>query len=141
MPAEKIEVATTVPLSADHAWRIYTDPSEITQWNFATEEWHCPTASVDLRIGGVQSARMEAKDGSFGFEFGGTYTEVDPPRALTLVLGDGRESRTTFQPSGTGTLVETTFDAEAINPAEMQREGWQAILNNFRKRAEQVAAS
>lgn len=77
---------------------------------------------------------MEAKDGGFGFDFEGTYTEVDPPRALILVLGDGRESRTTFQPSGTGTLVETTFDAEAENPAEMQREGWRAILTNFRKR-------
>ena len=83
---------------------------------------------------------MEAKDGSFGFDFEGTYAEIDPPHALTLVLGDGRRSRTTFHSSVTGTRVDTTFDAEAENPVEMQRDGWQAILSNFQKRAAQVAA-
>ena len=84
---------------------------------------------------------MEAKDGSFGFDFEGTYAEVNAPHALTLVLGDGRQSRTTFHPTATGTRVKTSFDAEAENPVEMQRGGWQAILSNFKKRAEEVAAS
>jgi uncharacterized protein YndB with AHSA1/START domain len=141
MPAEKVTVATEVPLSAERAWHVYTDPDEITRWNHANDEWHCPTASTDLQIGGLHRARMEAKDGSFGFDFEGTYAEVDAPRALTLVLGDGRQSRTTFHPSGIGTRVETTFDAEAENPVELQRDGWQAILSSYRKRAEEVAAS
>lgn len=141
MLAKSIRVATTVPLPVETAWHVFTDPEEITRWNFAIDEWHCPTASTDLRVGGEHKARMEAKDGSFGFDFEGTYTEVDEPHALTLMLGDGRQSRTTFQPSDAGTIVETTFDAEAENPIEMQRDGWQAILNNFGKRAKQVAAS
>ncbi len=138
---EKITVATTIPLPIERAWQVYTDPSEITHWNFASDDWHCPKASTDLRIGGVHKARMEAKDGSFGFDFEGIYTEVDPPRALTLELGDGRQSRTTFQSAGTGTLVETIFDAETENSIDRQRDGWQAILSNYRKRAEQVAVS
>lgn len=141
MPAQKVTVATEVPLSAERAWHVYTDPTEITQWNFANDDWHCPTASTDLQIGGVHRARMEAKDGSFGFDFEGTYTEVDAPSALTLLLGDGRQSRTTFRPLGTRTRIETTFDAEAENPVESQRDGWQAMLLNYQKRAEQVAAS
>lgn len=140
MSAQKITVATEVPLSAERAWQAYTDPNEITQWNFANNEWHCPTASTDLQVGGQHFARMEAKDGSFGFDFEAIYTEVDAPRALAMELGDGRQCRTTFHPAGTGTRVETTFDAEADNSVEMQREGWQAILSNFKKRAEEVSA-
>jgi uncharacterized protein YndB with AHSA1/START domain len=141
MPAEKVTVATEVPLSAERAWQVYTDSTEITRWNFANDEWHCPKASADLQVGGMHSARMEAKDGSFGFDFEATYTEVDAPRALTMVLGDGRHCRTTFHASGTGTRVETTFDPEAENSVEMQRDGWQAILSNYQKRARQVAES
>jgi uncharacterized protein YndB with AHSA1/START domain len=141
MPAEKITVATEVPLTASRAWQVYTDPNEIIQWNFANDDWHCPKASADLRVGGKHSARMEAKDASFGFDFEATYTEVDAPRALAMVLGDGRQCRTTFHPSGIGTRVETTFDAETENSIEMQRDGWQAILTNYRKRAEQMAAN
>ncbi|UZK64649.1 SRPBCC domain-containing protein [Sphingomonas sp. M1-B02] len=141
MPAQKITVAAEVPLSPEEAWRVHTDPSEITRWNFANDQWHCPSATTDLQVGGLHKARMEAKDGSFGFDFEGTYTEVDAPRALTVLLGDGRHSRTTFQPSATGTLVETTFDAETDNSVEMQQQGWQAILSNYGKRAEEVAGS
>ncbi len=140
MSAQKITVATEIPLSAERAWQAYTDPNEITQWNFANDEWHCPKASVDLQVGGKHSARMEAKDGSFGFDFEAIYIEVDAPRAVAMELGDGRQCRTTFHPTGAGTRVETTFDAEAENSVEMQREGWQAILSNFRKRTEQMAA-
>jgi uncharacterized protein YndB with AHSA1/START domain len=141
MPAEKLTVAVEVPLSAERAWHVYTDAAEITRWNFANDDWHCPKASADLRVGGLHSARMEAKDGSFGFDFEATYTEVDPPRVLTMVLGDGRQCQTTFYRSGAGTRVETTFDPEAENTVEMQRDGWQAILSNYQKRAEQVAGS
>ena len=101
------------------------------QWNQAIPEWHCPSAEVDLREGGKHSARMEARDGSMGFDFSGTYEEVDAPNALTLRLDDGRQARTTFEPEGTGTRVRTVFDPEATNPVDMQRDGWQAILDSY----------
>jgi len=141
MTSQQITVATTVPVSPERAWELYTNASDVTQWNFAIDEWHCPSASIDLRVGGTHSARMEAKDGSFGFDFEGTYTEVQAPHTLTLVLGDGRKSRTTFEPVSDGTRVETIFDAETQNPVEMQRGGWQAILENYRKYAERVSDS
>ena len=137
MALQQINVSTTVPVKPDRAWELYTDPQSVTKWNFANDDWHCPSAKIDLRIGGIHKARMEAKDGSFGFDFEGAYSEVDAPHALTLVLGDGRVSRTTFAPSAGGTRVETTFDAEAESSAEMQRDGWQAILDNYQKFAEQ----
>lgn len=139
MTLQQVTVATTVPLTLERAWEAYTDPNAVTQWNFANDEWHCPSASIDLRVGGPHKARMEAKDGSFGFDFEGTYSEVDAPNSLTLVLADGRKSRTTFEHSSDGTLVRTMFDAEAENPVEMQREGWQGILNNYQKFAERVS--
>lgn len=140
MAAQQITVTTNVPVPPARAWELFTDPNEVMRWNFAADEWHCPSASIDLRVGGTHNARMEAKDGSFGFDFEGTYTEVDAPHSLVLTLGDGRQSRTSFRPLANGTLVETIFDAETENPVEMQRGGWQAILNNYRRRAEQVAA-
>ncbi|WP_156255950.1 SRPBCC domain-containing protein [Sandarakinorhabdus oryzae] len=141
MAAEQLSVSVFVPLAPERAWALYTDPAAITRWNFASDDWHCPSAQVDLVVGGQHSARMEAKDGSFGFDFGGVYSEVDPPHALTLVLGDGRRSRTTFVADAAGTRVETRFDAESQNPPELQRQGWQAILDNYRRLAEQVAAA
>lgn len=140
MAAEMLTVSVTVPLAPAAAWALYTDPAAITRWNFASDDWCCPAAQVDLVPGGRHSARMEAKDGSFGFDFEGVYSEVDPPHALTLVLGDGRTSRTCFAATDTGTIVETRFEAETQNPAEMQRAGWQAILDNYRRLAESVAA-
>lgn len=137
MTSQRIYVATTVPVSPERAWELFTDPDHVTQWNFANDDWHCPSASIDLRVGGTHKARMEAKDGSFGFDFEGTYEEVEAPHALTLVLGD-RKARTTFEPVPGGTRVETNFDAESQNPVEMQRAGWQAILDNYRKHAEQA---
>ena len=131
MPLEKITVETTVSAPPERAFAAFTTPDAITQWNFATDDWCCPSASVDLREGGRYAARMEAKDGSFGFDFAASYTEVDENRAVTLAMDDGRSARTTFTPEGTGTRVATTFDAETENGIEMQRDGWQAILNNF----------
>lgn len=141
MSAPIITVSVTVPQAADAAWALFTDPAMITQWNFASDDWHCPSARVDLVVGGTHSARMEARDGSFGFDFEGVYSEVAPPHALTLVLGDGRTARTTFVAGPAGTRVETRFEAESENPAELQRAGWQAILDNYRHLAERVAAA
>lgn len=138
MTSQQITVGTIVPVSPERAWDLFTDPDQITQWNFANDDWHCPSASTDLRVGGTHKARMEAKDGSFGFDFEGSYEEVDAPHALTLVLGDGRKARTTFEAVPEGTKVETSFDAESQNAAEMQRAGWQAILDNYRKHADRA---
>jgi uncharacterized protein YndB with AHSA1/START domain len=128
---QKITIETHVPATPAEAWRAFTTPEAITAWNFASPDWRCPSAEVDLRVGGAHRARMESCDGSAGFDFEGVYEEVDPPHALTLRLGDGRAARTTFEAAAGGTRVRTVFDPEAENPVEVQREGWQAILNNF----------
>ncbi|ETX12795.1 hypothetical protein OCH239_17070 [Roseivivax halodurans JCM 10272] len=126
-----IIIETVVGVSPADAWRSFTEPQAITQWNQASPDWHCPSAEVDLREGGAHRARMEARDGSVGFDFTGVYEEVDAPHALTLRLDDGRSARTTFVPEGHGTRVTTMFDPEAANPIEMQRAGWQAILDSY----------
>lgn len=126
-----IEISAFVPVRPDVAWAAFTSPEAITRWNQASPDWHCPSASVDLRVGGRHVARMEARDGSFGFDYEGSYEEVEAPRAVTLRLDDGRRARTTFEPEGAGTRVTTRFDPEATQPHEMQRAGWQAILDSF----------
>ena len=128
---DPITIETIVAALPAEAWKAYTSPEAITQWNQAIPEWHCPSAEVDLREGGKHSARMEARDGSMGFDFTGTYEEVDAPNALMLRLDDGRRARTTFEPEGRDTRVRTVFDPEATNPADMQRQGWQAILDSY----------
>lgn len=128
---QQITIETFVPVPPTVAWSAFTTPEAITQWNFATPEWCCPSAEVDLREGGAYSARMEARDGTMGFDFAGTYDEVDARRALTLRLEDGRRARTTFEPEAGGTRVRTVFDPESENPIELQRDGWQAILDNY----------
>jgi uncharacterized protein YndB with AHSA1/START domain len=131
MSPQEITIEAMVAAPVDRAWAAFTTPADITQWNFASDDWCCPSAEVDLRVGGTYKARMEARDGSFGFDFEGLYEEVTPGRSLTLALGDGRKARTTFAPSGDGTRVTTVFDAETQHSIEMQRDGWQAILDNF----------
>lgn len=126
-----ITVETLVPVAPAAAWAAFTTPQAITQWNQASPDWHCPSAQVDLRPGGRHIARMEARDGSMGFDFAATYTEVDAPHALTLALDDGRTARTRFVPEAGGTRVTTAFDPETENPVEMQRDGWQAILDSY----------
>ena len=113
------------------AWRACTDPRDVTRWNQAGSDRHCPSAEVDPRVGGAHRARMEARDGSFGFDSAGVCEVVDPPRALTLRLDDGRRSRTTFEPAEGGTRVTTVFDPEGANPLERQRDGWHAILDGY----------
>lgn len=136
MNATKITVQATVSTDAKNAWECYTVPGHITQWNFADESWHCPRAENDLRVGGKYSARMEAKDGSWGFDFEAVYDEVVAGQRFTYTMGDGRQVTTTFEDLGGQTLVTTSFDAEGQNPVEMQQAGWQAILNNYKKYAE-----
>jgi uncharacterized protein YndB with AHSA1/START domain len=129
--ANKITIEVVVDATPAEAWTAYTAPEAIVQWNQASPDWHCPSAKVDLRAGGRHVARMEARDGSFGFDFSATYEEVDAPNAVTLLLDDGRRARTTFEPHGAGARVRTVFDPEATNPAQMQRDGWKAILNSY----------
>jgi uncharacterized protein YndB with AHSA1/START domain len=136
MTMQKITISTMASAPVERAWHAFTTPAEITQWNFANDDWCCPSASVDLRVGGAYKARMEAKDGSFGFDFEAVYTEVVPHQALTLAMSDGRTARTTFEAADTGTRITTVFDAEAQNSIDLQRNGWQAILDNFRRHVE-----
>lgn len=132
----KITVETIVAASPKKAWDFYVKPEHITKWNFASDDWQCPSARNDLKVGGKYVARMEAKDGSFGFDFEATYDEVVDQKALTYTMGDGRKATTKFEDLGGKTKVITTFDAEKMNSEEMQKSGWQAILNNFKKYVE-----
>ena len=133
---EPITIEVVVAASPLETWRAFTSPDAITQWNFASPDWCCPSAVVDLRTGGRYVARMEVRDGSFGFDFAATYEEVDAPNALTLRLDDDRRARTTFEAQAAGTCVRTVFDPEPTNPADTQRDGWQAILNSFKAHVE-----
>jgi uncharacterized protein YndB with AHSA1/START domain len=126
----KISVETHVEAPVAAAWRAYTTPEDILRWNAASEDWHTTASTVDLREGGEFSSRMEAKDGSFGFDFAGTYTKVVPNERIEFAFGD-RAAVVEFVPARDGADVRVTFDAETENPVEMQRQGWQAILDNF----------
>ncbi|MFJ8259153.1 SRPBCC family protein [Peribacillus asahii] len=136
--AKKITVETTVQASIEKVWKYWTEPTHITKWNTASDDWHTPFAENDLRVGGKFLSRMEAKDGSFGFDFGGIYDEVKLHEVITYTMGDGRKVKITFKGQENETEVIEIFDAEAENPIEIQQQGWQAILNNFKKYAEQT---
>ena len=129
----RITVETTVPVSPELAWEYWTEPRHITQWNQASEDWHTPRAENDLRVGGAFTSRMESKDGKFGFDFGGVYDAVEPHRLLASTLGDGRTVQVSFEPVPAGTRIVETFEAEDENSVELQRTGWQAILDNYRR--------
>ena len=131
----KIIVETLVQAPLAEVWRAYTSPEDICRWNAASDDWHTTRATVDLRAGGEFSSRMEARDGSFGFDFAGTYTAVEPMRLIAYDFGD-RKAEVTFAELEDGIEVRVTFDAEDEHPAEMQRGGWQAILDNFARHVE-----
>jgi uncharacterized protein YndB with AHSA1/START domain len=137
MENQKIVVEAIVNTPISKVWENWTKPKHITQWNNASDDWHTPHAENDLRVGGKFLSRMEAKDGSFGFDFEGVYSEVIPFEKIKYGLEDGREVETIFAKNGEITKVTTTFDAENENPIEMQKGGWQAILDNFKKYTEQ----
>jgi len=130
-----IIVETTVHAPVDAVWRAYTTPDAIVQWNAASDDWHTTTASVDLRVGGAFCSRMEARDGSFGFDFAGTYTAVVPHRLIEYAFGD-RTAKVEFDETPAGVVVRVSFETEATHPVEQQRAGWQAILENFTRYVE-----
>lgn len=132
----KITVQTVVSAPLERVWEAWTTPADIVLWNFASDDWCCPSAEIDLRVGGLWKARMEAKDGSFGFDFEATISALEPASLLQYSLGDDRLVDVRFSLTEAGVLVEESFDAEDENSAEMQRAGWQAILDNFRKHVE-----
>ena len=135
--SEKISIQTRIAAERPKVWAYYTQPEHITQWNFASPDWHCPSAKNDLQVGGTYQSRMEAKDGSMGFDFIATYTAVDPGKSLTYVLEDGRQVEVVMNDHPDETVISIVFDAESQNPVELQRQGWQAILDNFKKYTEQ----
>ena len=137
----KISIETVVNATAQAAWNAYVDPEAVVHWNFASPDWCCPRAENDLRKGGRFSYRMEACDGSIGFDFGGTYTGVQPLESIHYVLGDGRTVSVEFHGVAGGIKVSVQFDAEQQNPPEMQRNGWHAILDNYRKFVETGSAN
>lgn len=136
MTTEKITIKATVSADKQKVWDYYTKPEHITKWNCALDTWHCPWATNDLKVGGRYVARMEAKDGSFGFDFEGIYDEVVTGEKLVFTMPDQRVVKINFKTLGDKTEVTVTFDAENQNPVEMQRQGWQAILDNFKKYTE-----
>lgn len=136
MEESKITIEVLIAADSKKVWDYWTKPAHITEWNFASADWQCPKAENDLRVGGKYLARMEAKDGSFGFDFEAIYDEVVDGRKITYTMLDGRQASTQFESMGSKTKVTTTFDAENQHPKEMQREGWQAILNSFKKYVE-----
>ncbi len=131
-----ITIEATIHAPVEKVWKLWTGPEHIVKWNNASDDWHTTKAENDLRPGGKFISRMEAKDGSFGFDFGGVYDEVITNKLISYTLGDGRKVKVDFISNNNETKVITIFEAESQNPVEMQRGGWQAILNNFKKYTE-----
>ena len=131
-----ITVSTTVNKTVEKVWQLWTNPEHITQWNNASDDWHTPKATNDLQKEGRFNFRMEAKDGSFGFDFNGIYTNVKTNELIEYAIEDGRKVQVLFEANSDQTKVTETFEAENVNSIELQQNGWQAILNNFKKYAE-----
>ena len=132
----KITVQTLVRAELNTVWRAWNDPADIREWNTAADDWHTTQSSVDLREGGTFMARMEARDGSEGFDFEGTYTRIVPRKIIESRLEDGRNVKVEFTEVADGVLLNETFEAESENTPEVQRQGWQAILDNFARHVE-----
>ena len=135
---EKVQITVSVTVNAtiDVVWNCWTAPEHIIKWNFASPDWHTPKAENDLRVGGKFLSRMEAKDGSMGFDFTGVYEVVKPNERIDYLMDDGRKARIDFTTNGNETKVVETFEAETENSIELQQGGWQAILDNFKKYVE-----
>jgi len=131
----KITVETTVAAPIENVWRAYTTPEDIEQWNAASDDWHTTAATVDLRVGGAFSSRMEAKDGSMGFDFAGIYTNIVEHELIAYSFGD-RTAQVQFTESPEGVKVRVTFESEPTHSVDEQRAGWQAILDNFTRHVE-----
>lgn len=137
-PTKKINITVRAKISApiDKVWDYWTTPKHIKNWNNASDDWYTPKAENDLRRGGKFVYRMEARDGSFGFDFGGEYTNIKPNKLIEYTIGDGRKVKITFSETDNKIEVVESFEAEATNSVEIQRDGWQSILNNFKKYTE-----
>lgn len=133
---ERITIQTKIKAPVREVWNYWTDPQHIVNWNQATEDWHTPTSENDLRVGGKFLSRMEARDGSFGFDFGGVYSEVEPHQRIAYTMSDERSVEIDFSEKKGETHIVQSFDPESENSIEMQRQGWQAILDNFKKYVE-----
>ena len=136
METKKITVENTVAAPVEKVWKFWTAPEHITKWNNASPDWHTPRAENDLRTGGKFLSRMEARDGSQGFDFNGTYDQVKLNKEIAYTMEDGRKVNISFEEMGNATKVTETFDAETTNSLELQKGGWQAILDNFKKYTE-----
>lgn len=136
MNTKTITIDCKVKCTIQNVWNSYTEPQHIVNWNFASKDWHCPKAENDLKVGGTYYARMEAKDGSFGFNFKAIYDEVHSQQKLTYTLEDGRKVTTLFEPMDDAVKGTTNFEVESQNPIDKQKAGWQAILNNFKNYTE-----
>lgn len=132
----QITVETIINAPVEKVWKNWTDPKDIVQWAFASDDWHAPYADNDVRVDGVFKTTMAAKDGSYSFDFGGIYTKVEPNKTLDYTIGDGRKVWISFESEGDKTKVIETFEAENTHSIEMQKGGWQAIMENFRKHVE-----
>jgi len=131
-----ITVETTIKAPIEKVWQLWTEPEHIIHWNNASDEWYTPKAENDLHVGGKFNSRMEAKDGSFGFDFEGVYDEVKTHELIVYTIADGKKVNITFSRKEEQTLVTEVFEAENTHPIEMQKSGWQSILHNFKKYAE-----
>jgi uncharacterized protein YndB with AHSA1/START domain len=132
-----ITVQAVINAPVEQVWKLYTKPEHVTKWNNASNDWHTPRAENDLKVGGKFLYRMQAKDGSSGFDFDGTYKQVKTNELIVYSISDGRKVEVEFtKEDDARTKISTTFEAESTNPIEMQRDGWQAILNNFKKYVE-----
>lgn len=136
MSATKVTVESTIAADRNKVWDYYTNPKHITKWNFASDDWHCPSAENDMKIGGKYSSRMEAKDGSWGFDFEAVYDEVLNNERFIYTIADGRKVKVDFENLDNKTKVTVVFEAENQNPVEFQKGGWQAILDSFKKYTE-----
>ncbi len=136
----KITIETKVAATLEEVWQAWITPEDIVKWNAASVDWHTTSASVDLKTGGTFSSRMEAKDGSVGFDFTGTYTEIIPHELIEYKIADGRDVCIRFVHDHDHVTIHETFDAEGIHPPEMQQAGWQAILDNFARHVESKKA-
>src|SRR5690606_1963943 len=134
--SKRIKVAASVNAPVSKVWKAWNTPADIMEWNSNDPSWHCPSSENDRAVGGTFKNRMEAKDGSMGFDFEGIYDAVELNKEITYTMGDGRKATTLFSEKNGKTNIETTFDAESQNDPEYQKAGWQAILDNFTKYVE-----
>ena len=135
-----IKIETTINAPINTVWEKWTKPEHIQNWNFASPDWHCPSAKTDLQIGGEFHYEMASKDGSMSFDFGGTFQQIEEQKSLEILIGDGRKMKVTFDATEAGTKVTEQFEPENQNPEDMQQAGWQMILDNFKNYAENATS-